>query len=75
MQLLTVDEAAERLSITPRQVVALMKQGKLPWVNVSAKKSTSKPRRRVAEYDVNAFIEARRVAPPPATTRRRRRRA
>lgn len=70
MKLLTIDEAAERLSITPRQVASLIRSGRLPWVNVSVKAVSSKPRKRIAEADLFAFIEQRRVTQQPITRRR-----
>lgn len=70
MKLLTIPEAAERLSITTRQVNTLIRRGRLPWVNVSHSAGTSKPRKRIAESDLFAFIEQRRVVEQPRQYRR-----
>ncbi|GEM_PF-2095030 len=71
--LYTVEEAAEVLGITRRQVISLLTRGELPWINVSKDKQTSKPRKRISEADLNRFIEMRRVEPPPKPLRWRRR--
>ncbi|NLS95889.1 MAG: helix-turn-helix domain-containing protein [Planctomycetaceae bacterium] len=73
MRLLTIDEAAERLSITPRQVNTLIRSGRLPWVNVSLKAGSSKPRKRIAESDLFRFIEQRRVTQQAVAPRKYRR--
>ncbi len=69
-RLCTVEEVAETLGITPRQVNTLIRRGHLPWVNVSHSAGTSKPRRRIAEADVFAFLEQRRVVEQPRQYRR-----
>lgn len=59
-EVLTVDEAAERLRVGRRTVYRLIAQGDLRTVNVAAKGT----RIRLREDDVAAFIEARTVDSP-----------
>jgi excisionase family DNA binding protein len=76
MQLYTVEQVAEKLQLTKRAVTALVKRGQLPAIDVCVSPSGRKPRRRISEVDLQAFLESRRYAPPPPHTpcaRRRRR--
>ena len=74
MQLLTIEQAAERLTVNERSVRQLMSSGQLAWVDVSVKQNSLKPRKRIREADLFAFMEARTVQPPePHTSGRRRR--
>lgn len=74
-RLYTVEEVADALNIKKRSVEDLLRSGRLPHVNVSVSGSHLKPRRRVSEDDLIAFIESRRAKPPiPHADRRRRRR-
>jgi excisionase family DNA binding protein len=54
IRLLSVREAAERLTISPRSLRTLIALGKLPVVRVTARRVA------IAESDLAAFIAARR---------------
>ena len=56
-QLLPIQEVARRLALSIRSVRTLIALGKLPVIRVGARAV------RVAESDLAAFIEARRIAP------------
>lgn len=56
-QLLSVAEAARRLSCSRGHVYNLFKVGALPCVEIKA--TGSRPKARVREADLEAFIEAR----------------
>ena len=76
MKLLTILQAAEILGVTEHAVTALLTRGQLTYIDVSLKPKSQKPRKRIREADLLAFIESRRVAIPPrhaSRTRRRRR--
>ncbi|NTG98893.1 helix-turn-helix domain-containing protein [Agrobacterium rhizogenes] len=55
--LLTPEEAANRLSISQRQLRDLTDEGLLRWINIGLGKK--RPTRRYTDEDVDAFIEER----------------
>jgi excisionase family DNA binding protein len=76
-RLLTTQEAADRLSITPRLLLEHVKSGQIRYVLTG--RGTKRPRRRFAEADLAEFIanRTRRDVPPvpkggscPSTSRR-----
>jgi hypothetical protein len=58
--------------VTERQVKGLIENGELPYVCVSLNKQSLRARKRIAECDLNAFIENRRVEKPQPARRKRR---
>ena len=72
MQLLTVEQAAERLAVNERSIRRLMASGQLAWIDVSVTKHSMKPRKRIRESDLFAFLEERtnRTPEPRAPGRR-----
>jgi excisionase family DNA binding protein len=58
MALLTIKEAAERLSVRPSTVYALCARRKLPHVRVGLARGTI----RIDESDLAAFVESCKVA-------------
>ena len=74
MQLLTIEQVAERLQVEERAVNRLLKLGYLAYIDVCVSPKGKKPRKRIREDDLLAFIESRRVVPPPRVTLRERRR-
>ena len=74
MKVYTVEEVAERLGITKHKVSCLLRQGQLPYVDVSITPGGLKPRKRIREDDLMVFLEARRVQRPDPNAPRRRRR-
>ena len=74
MKLFTVQEAADQLTLSVASVKKLLRRGRIPFVDVSVKEGSAKPRRRICEADLMAFIESRRVQPSVAHGIRRRRR-
>lgn len=71
---LTVAEVAERLAVKANAVERLIRTGQLPWVDVSVEPGSKKPRKRIKEVDLLAFIAARTVKPVSTNQPRRRRR-
>ncbi|WP_171473414.1 helix-turn-helix domain-containing protein [Frigoriglobus tundricola] len=65
---LTVRDAAERFGVGPATVLAWIRAGELPAVNVSRSPRSKKPRWRVSEAALAAF-EARRAGTPPPSAR------
>ncbi len=57
MSLLTVDEAAERLSTKPRFIRRLIAEKRIPYVKLGSHV-------RIDSTDLDAFIAAGRVQPP-----------
>jgi hypothetical protein len=74
MKLFTLQEAADYLSVSHRTVNRLVDGGELPHVNVSPSLSSKKPRKRIQECDLLAFVASRRKDPRGERSRRRRRR-
>jgi hypothetical protein len=70
----TVAEAAEMLSTTERSIERLLSRGQLAYIDVCVIPGSVKPRKRIAEADLLAFLEVRRVMPPAPGPRMRRRR-
>lgn len=63
-KVLNMEEAAERLGVGRRTVYRLIAQGELRAVNVSPSGAAGRrPRMRVREDDLAAFIESRTLAP------------
>ena len=60
MKLLTPKQVGRRLDISERSVLSLIASGQLAYVDVSVPEASKKPRRRISEKDLNAFIETRR---------------
>ena len=76
MRLLTFKEAARQLSVSVRTIQRLIERGDLVCVNVSPSGATKRPRRRIREEDLTAFILVRQEEPrQDRLARRRRRRA
>ena len=65
---LNTRDAAERLSVTPDQIVALIRSGRLPAVNVGVGR---KPRWRISEDDLETFLAAASYRPKTAARRAR----
>jgi transposase len=64
---------AKRFAVKADKILAWIRSGELPAVDLSMTPGTGKPRWKIAETDVEAFL-ARRAATPPAPTPRPRRR-
>jgi excisionase family DNA binding protein len=69
---LTPPGVAERLGVDSHRVVGWIRSGQLPAVNVGD--GARRPRFRVSEADLAAFLAARSVGPAPRVSRIRRRR-
>ena len=61
MQLYTVKQVAELLNISERSVMRLISQRGLPSVDVCVSDSGKKPRRRIREDDLQAFLDSRQI--------------
>jgi len=70
MKMLTPPEVAKLLRITSDKVLGWIRSGELRSMNVAAK-TGGRPRYRVAEEDLTAFLARRAVVPPPPVRRRR----
>jgi len=64
MKLLTISQAAEILGVAEHAVISLLRQGQLTYIDVSVTQNSKRPRKRIREADLLAFIESRRVTPP-----------
>lgn len=73
MQLLTAIEAADLLKVKPDRVRAWIKSGQIRGIDLSSNPGTGKPRFRVSESDLQAFLQTRAVTPDTRPKRRRRR--
>lgn len=69
--LLTIQQTADRLSTTKRAVKTMTDNGLLAWIDVSTIKGSKKPRKRVLESDLIAFIESRKKRVPTIKQPRR----
>lgn len=69
---LAVADVAERLALDPSSVLALIRSGVLPAVDV-ALTGTTRRRWRIAVADLESFLLARRSSPPSRRRNRRRR--
>lgn len=67
MKLLTLEEAADRIGCSRTHIYDLIAAGKLRRFHISAKTGARKPKTRVADVDVDAFIQAA-EAPIPAAS-------
>jgi excisionase family DNA binding protein len=70
---LTPPQVAERLGVSPGKVVGWLLAGELRSANL-ASRTTGRPRYRVNEADLAAFLAKRSASTAPAATPRRRRR-
>ncbi|MGY2986484.1 MULTISPECIES: helix-turn-helix domain-containing protein [unclassified Bradyrhizobium] len=64
-QLLTPQEAAERLAITVEQLHDLVHDGEIAYIAVG--RGSKRPRRRFTEQDLSDFIEQRRRREPSSS--------
>ena len=69
---LTVRDVAEAIALSDESVLALIRAKQLRAVNVGL--GAVKPRWRVAEADLQSFLDSRAASPTPKPTRQRRRR-
>lgn len=63
-------EIAKQLRVSPEKVLGWIRRGELKAVNVS--NGHSRPRYRVSQESLDAFLKYREVYPPPPRVRRRR---
>lgn len=73
MQLYTVQQVADLMSVKVRVVDTLIRRGQIPYVDVCASPLGRRPRKRIREDDLLHFLETRRVTPPPRAMRASRR--
>lgn len=59
MQFHTISEVAKRLQITERAVNKLLTSGQLAFTDVCSSPSGKKPRKRISEDDLQAFLDSR----------------
>jgi excisionase family DNA binding protein len=69
---LTPPQVAERLAVDAHRVLGWIRRGELHAVNVGD--GTQRPRFRIGEDDLAAFLASRSAGPAPRITRCRRRR-
>lgn len=67
----TLAEVAESLKVSDETVAHWIRNGELTAFNVSRDRQSGKPRLRVRQSDLDAFLATRSTAPPPKTERRR----
>jgi hypothetical protein len=68
----TPPEVAREYGVEPAKVLAWIRAGELPAINL-ATKPTGRPRFMIREKDIEAFEERRAAKPPVARTPRRKR--
>jgi excisionase family DNA binding protein len=66
----TLDEVADSLGVSARTVQQWISDGELRAVNVSRSRSSRKPRLRIRQEDLDAFIAGRAVGSDPPRPRR-----
>jgi len=71
MKTLSTDEVAEALNVSVRTVDEWINSGELRAVNVSRNRNSRKPRRRIREADLDAFLAGREVNNANGPARRR----
>ncbi len=67
----TLQAVAEQLGVSVRTVQEWVSRGELRAISVSRSRSSRKPRLRILDHDLRAFLESRSVGPDPPKTRRR----
>lgn len=71
---LTPPEVASLYGVEPAKVIAWIRAGELPAVNLATRPDARRPRYRIREADLDVFEQRRAVKPPsPPATRRPRR--
>lgn len=58
---------AEAWRATPEKIIALIRSGELPAIDVSLTPGVGRPRYLIGLDDIRAFEQRRRVVPPPAS--------
>jgi transposase len=74
MKFHTLRECAAMLRISESTVSALIQRGKLRGVNASLSDKSKKPRWRISDEALAAFVESRQSGPSQAPTKDKRRR-
>ena len=70
---LPISAVAEALSVDERRVRQWIKSGELPACNCGSTGSGKKPRWRISQNDLDAFLQRRSATPAVKAVRRRRR--
>jgi len=70
----TPPAVAKRLRVTPEKIISLIHSGEIQAVNVALNKDGKRPRWRISEDAVQAFLQNRASKPPVPRRRRRRKR-
>lgn len=68
-------QVAQRYGVSPDKVRAWIASGELRAINISARRSSRKPRWAITPEALEAFEQQRAAAPPPRRQRRRRKRS
>lgn len=66
----TIDEVAASLKVSDETVAVWIRTGELKAFNVSRDRCSGKPRLRVRQSDLDAFLAARSTQPEPEKRRR-----
>lgn len=69
---LTPPEVARRWRISPEKVIAWIRKGELPAIDVSSRPGVRRPRYRIDPADLGQFEQTRRVLPLAKSQRRNR---
>jgi len=70
---MTIEQVSERLGVGPKTVLTWIRSGELKALNVARRISTRKPRWRITEEAMQAFLAIRSTSPSPPVIRRRKR--
>lgn len=71
-RMLTPPQVAKRLGVCPESVISWIRSGQLTAIDVSSRPGVGRPRFRISEADLQAFLASRAVAPPGQRRRRAR---
>lgn len=70
---LTPPEVASLYGVEPAKVIAWIRSGELPAINLATRADAKRPRYRIREADLDVFEQVRLAKRPPRSTRRPRR--
>ena len=73
-QKMSPPKLAKQWGVSPDKIIAFIKSGELPAIDVSTNRGSPRPRFLIDIADVEAFEMSRAVIPPAPKTKRRRRR-
>lgn len=64
-KLLSIAEVSKSLGTNENKILNLIRSGELPAINVAQNGNGKRPRWRIADTDLDAFLESRKTATSP----------